>query len=192
MRSLTRSMGAAAVLETAADTPPTIIRLQSAGHLFHRCNSRSISALAATIPLLQFGENCKSLGELRYVLKKSTTNPCYHSFMLASRFCAMGNSSTWHQCLAWQAFIMTRTLKFHPSKCSLGWHWHDSMKAARYRARFEESCRPTGMLPKGQLSSIKESLESESKLGGLVNESNDFLLTKSVLHRRSTDREGSR
>lgn len=66
------------------------------------------------------------------------------------------------------------------------------MKAARYRARFEESCRPTGMLPKGQLSSIKESLESESKLGGLVNESNDFLLMESVLHRRSTDREGSR
>lgn len=83
-------MGAAAVLETAADTPPTIIRLQSAGHLFHRCNSRSISALAATIPLLQFGENCISLGELRYVLKKSTTNPCYHSFMLASRFWCNG------------------------------------------------------------------------------------------------------
>lgn len=80
-------MGAAAVLETAADTPPTVIRLQSVGHLLHRCNSRNISALAATIqPLLRFGENRVILGELRYVLKKSTTNPCHYSFVLASRF----------------------------------------------------------------------------------------------------------
>lgn len=59
MRSLTRSIGAAAVLETAADTPPTITSRQLAGNPFDVRDWGSIPAWAAIVQLLLGpGESC--------------------------------------------------------------------------------------------------------------------------------------
>jgi hypothetical protein len=74
MRSFTRSMGAAAVFETAAETPPTARRCQ-----YHALPSRIASSYrphcGARDTTASCSCCCRQLVEGPYVLMKSTTKP---------------------------------------------------------------------------------------------------------------------